>query len=147
MIWPAVAALWHLPGNPCLLDGVQAVRPGKTLYGCNHAAGNSAHRCYAGTYGITVHMHRTGTALGNAAAKFGAGETKVFANDPQQWCFSCHLDGMLCAVNVQVNHGMSSLESKSLTVASLAEHDQQRNRLPVAAVLLSAAGSALVTQA
>lgn len=49
-------------------------------------------------------MHGTGPTLGNAAAKFGAGEVELFADGPQQGSVRRGVDGHLLVVDGQLGH-------------------------------------------
>ena len=68
----AVAALRHLLGDPCLLQGMIALGA-ETLDGGDFLADGIADRGLAGSYGFTVDVNGTGTAQAGAAAEFCAG--------------------------------------------------------------------------
>ncbi|MNC44349.1 hypothetical protein D3C75_932520 [compost metagenome] len=80
----AVAALGHLVLDPGrdhpFADGIGLDR----LDGGHLAPDHAGHRGDAGAHHVAVHQHRTGAALGQAAAILGAGQPQVIADHPQQ---------------------------------------------------------------
>src|SRR5690606_5402417 len=77
----AITTLGNIYFIPCQLDRVVAIL-GKPFYGSNLT---TAHRRYgqgAGTYCLFIHMHRTGTTLGDATGIFGAYQTEMIPQYP-----------------------------------------------------------------
>ncbi len=79
----AVAALGDLVLDPGGLHGVQRIGRAQPLDGC-HLILHSPDRQLAGTNGNPVHMHRARAALGNAAAIFRSGYSKLVPQDPKK---------------------------------------------------------------
>src|SRR2546425_8655176 len=53
----------------------------------------------------SVHMDRTGAALGDATAVLRPGEAEAIAQDPQQWGPRLSVDLIRFAIHAQSNHG------------------------------------------
>jgi hypothetical protein len=47
-----------------------------------------------GPHGTTVHVHRTGATLGDAAAKLGAAQLEIFPDHPEQGDIRFRLNGV-----------------------------------------------------
>lgn len=88
----AIAALSYLVldpgGDHPFADGVGLDR----LDGGDLTPHHTGHRGNAGAHHIAVHQHRTGAALGQAAAILGAGQPQVIADYPQQGRVGVRLD-------------------------------------------------------
>jgi hypothetical protein len=56
-------------------------------------------------------MHRAGATLRNTASIFGAGQSKLFANDPKQGRVRLDVDFPDRAIDRKPNHATSRLES------------------------------------
>src|SRR5439155_10293447 len=100
----AIAALRHIVGDPGLLHLVQCAIAGEAFDGGDLLAGGFADRNAAGAHRHAVDMDGAGPALCNAATVFGAGQSNVFPDCPEQWrvVFDVHVDCF--AVDCEVCH-------------------------------------------
>ena len=83
-----VAALRNVYLDPCLLDGMRAVRR-ESFDGGDRLASDFAYCDSARAHSSTVYMNGTGTALLNAATILGALQLEVISEYPEQgdiWC-------------------------------------------------------------
>jgi hypothetical protein len=93
-------------GEPGLLHRVLAV--GRQAFdGGDGLAGDVADLDAAGAHGFAVHMHGAGAALRDAAAEFGAGQSDLIANDPEQRRLRLDVELMRVAVDGDGDHEMS----------------------------------------
>src|SRR5690554_1397834 len=80
----AVAALGDVIFDPGLLYHLTYAISFDAFYRCDGSSGYRRHRCYTGTDGSAVHMHRTGSAYGYATTEFSADHTQLITKYPQQ---------------------------------------------------------------
>src|ERR1043166_8667293 len=104
----AVAALRHVVIDPGLLHLVQHAVLGEALDGGDLLADRLAHRKRAGARRDAVDMHGAGATLRDAAAVFGAGETDVLANRPEQRRVRLDVDVVILSVDIETNHSRTS---------------------------------------
>ena len=102
----AIAALGHTDFGPGALDGMGLVR-GSKAFDCGDAlADGGGDGRDAGTNWLTVDVDGACAALGDAAAVFGASETKLLSQSPKQWNSRLHIQRPECAVHHQLDwHG------------------------------------------
>ena len=98
-----IAALRNVYLDPCLLDGMRAVRR-ETFDGGDRLASDFAHSDSTGAYGASVDMNGTGPALLYAAAVLGPVELEVIPQRPEQWRAWCHIDFVRNPVYFECNH-------------------------------------------
>src|SRR5712692_1673085 len=104
----AVAALRHLMVDPGLLHLVQDIARGKTFDGGNARAVRLRYRYPARAHRLAVEVHRTGAASCDATAVFGAGQPDLLPDHPQQRCIRVDVDLVGLAVDIELNHVVSS---------------------------------------
>jgi hypothetical protein len=96
----AVAALRHLLGDPCFLQGVLSVRR-QAFDGGDLAARHFRNGNLAGAHGLAVDVHRASAAQAGAAAEFCARELELLAHDPEQWRVGLSLDARRLAIDCE----------------------------------------------
>jgi hypothetical protein len=64
-------------------------------------------------------MHGTGAALGDTAAKLGAGQTEHISHYPEQWHVGGNVELMPLAVNGQLDHKYLVRQRRLLEFRSL----------------------------
>src|SRR6202007_1709279 len=79
----AVAALWNLLLDPCLLDHVQRMGP-QSFDSGDVALVQVANTCLAGAHRLSIDMNGAGTALCNATAVLRPRDPQLVAQYPQQ---------------------------------------------------------------
>lgn len=89
----AVTALGYLVLDPRFLNGMIGVF-GKALNGGNLLSRHGRNRNTAGTGRGTIEVNGTGSALGNAAAKFSTRQAHYVPNSPQQGHIGIDVEGM-----------------------------------------------------
>src|SRR6266478_4183303 len=103
-----VAALWHLVVEPGLLHLAQGRTVGEAFDGGDLLAFGGGNGHHAGADRSAVEVHRTGAALGDAAAVLGAGETDLLADRPEQGRIGIDADFLGLAVDRQARHRLPS---------------------------------------
>jgi hypothetical protein len=98
-----IAALWHLLGNPGLLDGMRAIGR-QSLNRRNFPPGGFGDGHRARPDGATVYMHGAGTAGRDSTTIFGARQSQLFADDPQQGCIRVDLYRSKPIIDLQKDH-------------------------------------------
>lgn len=88
----AVAALWHVVLQPCLLYWVISVF-GQAFYRCDRAVagGNGLYRHLAGAHRYAVDVNSAGAALANPTAKFCTDVAELIADGPEKWGFGVYV--------------------------------------------------------
>src|SRR5439155_855648 len=76
----------------------------ESLDSCDLLACGIRHTFHAGANGLAIKMDRASSAEGHAAAILGAGETKRFAQYPQQRRIGIYVRIELFAVNFESDH-------------------------------------------
>ena len=104
----AVAALRHFLGDPGLLQRVRGIRR-QALDGDDLLAGDRAHIGLAGALRGAVDVDGAGAAQAGAAAVFGAGQSDVVADRPQQRGLRIGIDRDLPVVQGERDHDSSFL--------------------------------------
>src|SRR5713226_10477013 len=99
----AVAALRHLLGDPCLLQGMIALGA-EAFDGGDFLADGVADRSLAGANRLAVDVNRAGAAETRAAPEFRAGHLQLFADDPKQRRVTYHIHRHIPPVDVQGGH-------------------------------------------
>lgn len=84
----AVATLWHVVLEPCLLYGVVSVF-GQAFDRCNRAvAGGNCLYCHlARAHRYAVNVDGASPTLADATTKFGADIAELVADGPEEWRF------------------------------------------------------------
>src|SRR5262249_14229530 len=100
----AIAALRHVVLNPGLLHLVQRAVLGKPLDGGDMFAFNRAHRHRARSHGRSVDVNGAGTALGNTAAVFRAGEANLLPQHPEQRSARVDINVVGLSVDAEMSH-------------------------------------------
>jgi hypothetical protein len=103
----AVAALRHFFHDPGLLQGVRRIRR-QAFDGDDLLAGDRADLGLAGALCRAIDVDGAGAAQARAASVFGAGQTDMVANGPQQRGPRVGIDRDLPIVQGERNHGSSS---------------------------------------
>jgi len=99
-----VAALRHLMLDPRFLHRM-SVRRIEAFDGGDQLAFDGPDSDRAGAHGLSVNVHRAAAAQANAAAIFGAGESEVLTDDPQQRSVRGRLGEITLTIDRQVRHG------------------------------------------
>src|SRR5689334_2264964 len=100
----AIAALRHVVLQPGLLHLVQLPALREAFDGGDLLAGGRAHRKGARAHGRAVDVHGAGAALRDAATVFGASESDLLANNPQQRRIRVNVDLVRLAVDGETDH-------------------------------------------
>ncbi len=108
----AIAALRHIFRRPGRLHRMRLAVDGQALDSGDGFALRRGNRGDAGTHRLVVDHHRTGAALGDAAAIFGAGEADFIAQRPEQRHFRLGIQFVRLAINVQCDHGFYVTSSR-----------------------------------
>jgi hypothetical protein len=105
--------LRYLNINPGLLDRMILTNP---FYGGDLPTHRPGDLKLTGPHRLSVHVYRTGAALGNTATELGTAELEIFPDHPKQGDIRFRLNGVGLAVNFE-SYGLShkSLLSDVLT--------------------------------
>jgi hypothetical protein len=106
----AVTALGHLFGHPSFLQFMGS-RGRQAFNGCHLFARDLVHRHAAGSNRNIVHVHGASATLGHATTIFGAGELKVFPQNPQQRGGGCGIGHSRFAIDIERGGHARVLES------------------------------------
>src|SRR6202166_5323311 len=88
----AISTLGNVVGDPGLLHLVQGAVGGQTLDGGDFFANGFADQHAAGAHRDPVNVDGAGSALCNAAAVFGSGQSDVLPDRPKQRCIVFDID-------------------------------------------------------
>jgi hypothetical protein len=101
--------LRYVERNPSDLHRMCAIR--RQAFDRRHSlTGRGRDRNAAGANGLTVDVQSTGAALGNAAGEFGACQSKLVADNPEQGSLRRDIDGMPSSIHCKVYcHSVPSL--------------------------------------
>jgi len=101
----AIPALRDIQGAPCLLHRMIALGI-EPLDGGHRTAGDIVYGGDAGAGGLAIDMDGAGAAQRHAAAVLRAGEPQFVPQIPEQRHRWIAIDGLLLAVDAQLDHGV-----------------------------------------
>ena len=101
----AIAALRNIVLQPRLLYGMElTVRRGKPFNRRDRLTFNSGYGSDTRALCLAIDMHRTGTALTNAATKLGPRQIEVIPKHPQQRCVLIPLERTSLRIHLECDH-------------------------------------------
>src|SRR5258708_11949925 len=102
----AVAALRNVLLQPRALQRITQIRR-QSLDGRDSLSRRTRHWRDARAHRVSIDVHRAGAALRHAASIFRSGETKIFANDPEQWSGRVDVEIDALAIDGEADHESS----------------------------------------
>jgi hypothetical protein len=102
-----ITALRHIQGDPGLLHRMTEI--GREAFnGGDLFPSSASHRRNTGTHRDTIEVDGTGTALGDATAVLGSGESEIFPQYPEERRIGIDFHGKILAVDLYCYHVSTS---------------------------------------